>query len=294
MMYQNCTLCPRKCKVNRHKTYGICHSSDKLVAAKAQLHFWEEPCISGKNGSGTIFFSGCTLKCCFCQNHKISSENFGKEISAERLSNIFLELQEKGAENINLVTPTHFVPHIISALDMVKHKLYIPIVYNSGGYETIETLQLLEGYIDIYLPDLKYYSSELSEKYSKAEDYFEYASNAIIEMHRQQPKLIFNDGMLKKGIIIRHLLLPRCRHDSINIMKWLSENLPVDSFLISLMSQYTPNNKSDIFPELNRKITTFEYNSVVDVISELNLKGFTQEKTSASDQYIPEFDFSGI
>lgn len=293
-LFSKCRLCPRQCGVNRHLTVGVCGVNSTLKAARAGLHLWEEPALSDGNGSGTVFFSGCTLKCCFCQNYQISHERFGKEITIEKLGNIFLELQDQGANNINLVNPTHYVPHIISALDNIKHKLDIPVVYNSGGYDNIETLKLLKDYIDIYLPDLKYFSPELSDKYSHAKNYFEYASQAILEMHNQQPKLIWNGNLLKKGLIIRHLTLPGCRHDSIKIINWIAENLPVDSFMISLMSQYTPTYKSKNYPEINRKITTFEYNSVLDETIKLNLNGYTQNKSSATTEYTPDFNLEGL
>lgn len=292
--FNECTLCPRMCRINRNVSNGICGVGIETKVAKASLHMWEEPCISGEKGSGTIFFSGCTLKCCFCQNHKISHESFGKEISKDQLSDIFLKLQDDGAENINLVTGTQYVPRIISAIDKVRHNLNIPIIYNSSGYERVETIKMLEGYIDVYLPDLKYYSKEISKKYSKAENYFEFASTAILEMHQQQPKLEFENNMLKKGLIIRHLILPRCRHDSIKIIDWINGNLPKDSFLLSLMSQYTPSFKSNEYPEINRKVTMFEYKSVLDSVLEYGIDGFTQEKSSAQTDYIPDFDLSGI
>lgn len=282
------------CRTDRSKTSGFCGANDKIKAAKAGLHLWEEPALSGRNGSGAVFFSGCSLKCCFCQNSQISHANFGKEITVQRLGDIFLELQEQGADNINLVSPTHFVPYIIKALDQVRHKLIIPIVYNSSGYERVETLKLLKGYIDIYLPDLKYFSSELSGKYSHAANYFEFASKAILEMHNQQPNLVWNGLLLKKGLIIKHLILPGCRHDSIKIINWIAENLPLDSFMISLMSQYTPDYNNNIYPEINRKITNFEYNSVLNRIIEFGLNGYSQDKTSASAEYTPDFNLEGI
>lgn len=292
--FSHCTLCPRECVADRTATAGICGGSRNIKAAKAQLHYWEEPCISGKNGSGAVFFSGCPLKCVFCQNYAISAENKGIEITEKRLCDIFLELQELGAENINLVNPTHYVPQIIHALDHVKHRLDIPIVYNSGGYEKKETLKSLEGYIDIYLPDLKYFNSGISAKYSKAENYFEYASQAILEMHRQQSKLIWDNSMLKKGLIVRHLILPGCRHDSISIVKWLSENIPNHSFLLSLMSQYTPNENCVKYKEINRRITSFEYESVMKAVQEYNIDGYSQERSSAQTSYVPDFNLSGI
>lgn len=292
--FKSCSLCPRNCGVDRYKKTGVCGNKSVIRAAKAQLHMWEEPCISGKNGAGAVFFSGCSLKCCYCQNYKISHENFGEEISVSRLSDIFLELQDMGADNIDLISPTHFVPLITASLDAVKHRLNIPVIYNCGGYEKRDTLKMLEGYIDIYMPDLKYKSSELSGKYSSAPDYFKYASDAILEMHRQQPELEWNGSLLKKGLIIRHLVLPKCRHDSMDILSWLKENIPADSFKLSLMSQFTPAYHCRVYPELNRKITTLEYNSVVDMALEIGFDGYTQSRKSADSSYTPEFDLTGI
>lgn len=292
--FSHCTLCPRECGADRIKSSGICGSDYRIRAAKAQLHYWEEPCISGKNGSGAVFFSGCALKCCFCQNHKISSGHRGMEISTERLGEIFLELQQKGAHNINLVNPTHYVPQIIDALELVKHRLKIPVVYNCGGYEKAETLRMLEGYVDIYLPDFKYASCEISEKYSKAADYCLYAEKALREMHRQQPELVWNGDNLKRGLIVRHLILPGCRHDSISAIKRIAEILPAESFLLSLMSQFTPNEQCSEYPEINRRITTFEYKSVLKEVWRLGLEGYSQERSSAKTDFTPEFDFSGL
>ncbi|MCM1227382.1 MAG: radical SAM protein [Clostridium sp.] len=289
-----CTLCPRECGADRTKTKGLCGADIRIKAAKAQLHYWEEPCLSGEKGSGAVFFSGCTLKCVFCQNYTISKENNGIEISSERLGEIFIELQEQGANNINLVNPTHYVPQIIDSLQHVKHRLTIPIVYNTGGYEKISTLKMLDKYVDIYLPDLKYTDSNISEKYSKAGNYFEYAKDAILEMHRQQPKLVLENGILKKGLIIRHMILPHCRHDSISVIKWLGKNLPNDSFLFSLMSQYTPNSNCNSCPEINRRITTFEYNSVLKAVEEYNFNGYSQARSSAQSAYTPDFNLDGI
>lgn len=297
MMYDinNCSLCPRNCQADRTKSNGVCRSGEMVRATRASLHYWEEPCISGTNGSGTIFFSGCALKCCFCQNYNISHQNEGKNIDIKRLSEIFLELKNRGAHNINLVNPTHFVPQIISALDNVKDKLQgIPIVYNCGGYEKIETLEMLEGYIDIYLPDLKYMDNKISERYSKAENYFKYASKAIKEMHRQQSKITMNGNIMKSGLIIRHMVIPGCRHDSLKLLNWLYENLPVDSFLLSLMSQFTPTYKCKEYPEINRRITTFEYNSVTAHAADLEFKGYTQSRSSADSLYTPDFNLEGI
>ncbi len=295
-IYENCRLCPRKCGIDRFKSVGFCGTGSETIAAKASLHKWEEPCISYKNGAGTIFFSGCGMHCVFCQNHTISSDMFGTTLTDRQLADTFLSLQEMGADNIDLVTPTHFVPNIIAALDMVKHKLFIPVVYNSSGYELTETIDMLNGYIDIYLPDIKYYSSEVSALYSNAADYFQYASKAVSAMTAQVGKLQFNsEGGLVKGTVIRHLVLPKQRHDSMKILDWIAENLPKESFLVSIMNQYTPFDFiPDSFPELKRRVTKMEYNSVTAHAAELGLDGFTQQKSSASDKYVPVFDLSGL
>ena len=268
----------------------------EIYGARASLHQWEEPCISYRNGAGTVFFSGCSLHCVFCQNNPISNEYSGKVLTTERLGDIFLELQDKGADNIDLVTPTHYVPDIIAALDRVKHKLNIPVVYNTGGYELEETIEMLDGYVDIYLPDIKYFSSEVSKRYSHAEDYFQYASRAVLAMIKQTGQLSYNNGGgLVKGTIIRHLVLPKQRHDSMKIMDWIAENIPHENVLVSIMNQYTPfEHIPDEYSELKRKITKMEYNSVVDHAAELGLNGFTQQKSSASEKYVPDFDMSGI
>ena len=294
-LLKQCTLCPRSCKADRTINPGFCGCGDKIKVALAALHCWEEPCISGTNGSGTVFFSGCQLKCCFCQNYKISAENFGKEISEERLSEIFLELQEKNAHNINLVSPTPYIPFIIKALDTVKDKLKIPVIFNSGGYEKVQTLKMLEGYVDVYLPDLKYMDSNMSKKYSSAEDYFEAASKAIEEMFRQTGKIVFDhNGIIQKGTIIRHLVLPKGRKDSINIIDWTDKKFQSGDIYLSLMSQYTPYNFIEDFPELNRRISTFEYNSVIEEAMKRNIKGFMQEKSSAKEEYTPDFNLAGL
>ena len=295
-IYKECNLCPRECGVDRSISTGFCKSGDKLKVARAALHYWEEPCISGKDGSGTVFFSGCNLKCCFCQNYNISSDCFGKEISIERLGDIFLELQNKGANNINLVTAVQYIPSIIEALDKVKYKLNIPVVYNSGGYENVDTLDILKDYVDIYLPDIKYFDKNLSKKYSLAEDYFEKASKAVLKMIDNAGKLKFNDkGIMQRGVIVRHMVLPSCYKDSIKILNWIKENLPEDKFLISLMSQYTPFYKACDYPEINRRVTTYEYNKVVDEALRLGLeRGYIQEKSSAKEEYTPPFDLEGV
>ena len=295
-MIYKCTLCPRNCGADRSNSTGICGAGSSVIVARASLHKWEEPCISYKNGAGTVFFSGCNLHCCFCQNNMISNELFGKEITDKQLADIFLRLQEDGADNIDLVTPTHFVPNIINALDMVKHKLDIPVVFNCGGYELKETIDMLEGYIDVYLPDMKYFSSDISSKYSNAPDYFEYASEAILAMIKQVGKLTFNsEGGLMKGTVIRHMVLPSHRHDSIKLIEWIADNTSRDDVLVSIMNQYTPFDFiSEEFSELKRKVTKMEYNSVINRAAELGLKGFTQERSSASEDYVPDFDLSGI
>ena len=282
------------CGADRYSGNGFCGCGSEIRAAKADLHMWEEPCISGTKGSGTVFFSGCCLKCCFCQNYRISGENLGKEISPERLSEVFLELHKKGAHNINLVSPTPYVPQLIEALELCRGRLEIPVVYNTGGYERTETLKMLEGYVDVYLPDLKYFDDEIAERYSSAKNYFETAAAALREMFRQTGPCRIENGLIKRGIIIRHLVLPSHRKDSIKIMEWIAENFPKDEILISLMSQYTPVYKSSRHKEISRKISTFEYNSVVDRAAELGLDGFMQERASAVSDYTPDFDLSGL
>lgn len=295
-MLKNCRLCPRKCGIDRYEKSGYCGTGAEILGAKACLHQWEEPCISYKNGAGTVFFSGCGLHCCFCQNNSISSDIKGKSITVNQLGDIFLRLRDSGADSIELVTPTHFAPQIISALDMVKNQLGIPVIWNSGGYELPETIELLNGYIDVYLPDIKYYSPQVSAKYSNAPDYFRYASEAVLKMTEQVGKLTYNsEGGLVRGTIIRHLVLPSHRHDSMKILDWIAENISPENALLSLMSQYTPfEHVPENCPELRRRVTKMEYNSVVRHADELGLKGFMQEKTSASAEYVPDFDFSGL
>ncbi len=290
-MYHECTLCPRKCRVDRTKSLGFCRQSEELRIARADLHFWEEPCISGTNGSGTVFFSGCTLKCCFCQNYEISQQNKGYNISVNELADIFIELQNKGAHNINLVSPTPHVPKIIEALDLVKPKLIIPVVYNCGGYESVDTIKMLEGYIDVYLPDMKYFSDDLALKYSGCKDYFNTALDALKEMVIQVGKPRFDDnGIIQKGVIVRHLVLPTLCKDSIMIMNELSKHFDRDEILISAMSQYVPMHRSFDFKELSRRVSTFEYNSLLDEINRLGFEGFSQQREAADKAYIPKFD----
>lgn len=291
-----CQLCPRTCKVNRTVSTGFCSCTNEVKAARAALHLWEEPCISGTQGSGTVFFSGCTLKCCFCQNSQISCENFGKTLSVSQLSEIFLKLQEEGAHNLNLVTPTQYLPFIIEALDNIKKLLSIPVIYNCGGYERPEVISLLKDYVDIYMPDLKYYDASLSFSYSKANDYFSFASKAIQKMIEQTGVPTFNkEGILQKGVLIRHLVLPGCKEDSMKLLEWLNETLPRNSFLLSLLSQYTPVYKAAKHPKINRRVTTYEYNKVLDKAISLGLtQGFMQERSSASSAYTPSFQLEGL
>jgi putative pyruvate formate lyase activating enzyme len=296
-IYESCSLCPRNCRVNRHVSTGFCGCGDTIKAARAALHHWEEPCISGDRGSGTVFFSGCTLGCCFCQNYSISQEHFGKEITSRELSHIFLRLQDEGAHNINLVTATQYLPSVLKALDLIKSKLTIPVVYNCGGYESEEIIKELAPYIDVWLPDLKYFSSELSSCYSKAPDYFTAASKAIKQMIRQTgaPQFDSEGILMKKGVIIRHMVLPGAKEDSIRLLHWMKDELPEGMYYISLMSQYTPFYRSGSFPEINRRITSYEYGKVVDEAIRLGLdQGFMQEKSSAKEEYTPPFDLEGI
>lgn len=296
-IYESCSLCPRNCGVNRHKETGFCGCGDTIKAARAALHHWEEPCISGSLGSGTVFFSGCTLRCCFCQNYPISQEGFGKELSIRQLADIFLRLQEEGAHNLNLVTATQFLPSVLKALDLVKSRLSIPVVYNCGGYESEEIIRQLNGYVDVWLPDLKYYSSDLSLRYSKASDYFDISSKAIKQMICQTgaPKFDSSETIMLKGVIIRHMVLPGAKEDSSRLLHWMKENLPEGMYYISLLSQYTPFYHSTNYPEINRRITSYEYSKVVDEAVSLGLvQGFMQEKSSAKEEYTPPFDLEGI
>ena len=292
---KRCTLCPRECKVNRYEHKGFCGETAKVRIARAELHMWEEPCISGTKGSGTVFFSGCCLKCCFCQNYEISANGKGFELTELQLADTFLRLQTMGAHNINLVNPTHFVPQIIKALDLCKNTLKIPVVYNSGGYEKPQTLELLRGYVQIFLPDLKYFDTTISDKYSKAADYFENASASIRKMAELSGRPTFDEnGIMQRGVIIRHMVLPTHRRDSEEVLKKLYELYGKDSFLLSLMSQYTPFYKSCEHKEINRRISTYEYEKVSQLAQELGFNGFMQERSSAKEEYTPDFDLIGI
>lgn len=286
-----CSICPRKCKIDRDINTGFCQSPSVFRVARAALHYWEEPCISGENGSGTVFFSGCNLRCVYCQNYEISRENKGMEISDERLIEIFESLIEQGANNINLVNPTHYASRLADVL--TKWKSPVPIVYNSSGYEKAETLKALDGLVDIYLPDLKYIRADKALRYSAAGDYFERASKAIMEMRRQVRDRFDSDGMMQSGMIVRHLILPQNTNSSIEILKWLKENLP-DTY-VSLMAQYTPCGELDGTPELKRKITRREYDKVADfAVANGFEKLLLQELASADSNFIPKFDFTGI
>lgn len=287
-----CNLCPRNCGVNRHETVGVCGAGDKIKLAYYSLHQWEEPVISGTNGSGTVFFSHCNLKCIFCQNKKISTGGYGKVISNERLKEIFLELQEKGAHNINLVTPTPFVPLIADVLQEIKGKeLMIPVVYNTSSYENVETIKIMNGLVDIYLADLKYYSNELGLKYSRCSNYFEIASKAIDEMVKQVGTFEIVDGLMKKGVIVRVLILPGHIEDSKKIIKYLYDKYH-DDVIISIMNQYTPIEKLE-YDNLNRKVTDDEYDEVVNYAYDLGVRmAFMQEGETQSESFIPDFDCS--
>lgn len=285
-----CSICPRHCNVDRSVNLGFCQSPDNFRVARAALHFWEEPCISGKEGSGTVFFSGCNLKCVFCQNNEISAENKGIEISDDKLISIFENLISQGANNINLVNPTHYAKRLAKVLG--RWKSPVPIVYNSSGYEEVETLKMLDGLIDIYLPDLKYIRAEKAMRYSKAADYFEKASAALLEMRRQVEDK-FDGDIMKSGMIIRHLILPQNTNSSIAVLDFIKSNFP--NTFVSLMAQYTPCGDLSEFPEINRKITKREYEKVVNYAFENSFdKLFIQELSSADKSFIPKFDFTGV
>ncbi len=327
-MYSACSLCPRNCRVNRTAGQtGYCGMPDTVQVARASLHMWEEPCISGTAGSGTVFFTGCNLKCVFCQNHSIAVGGKGKAVSVEKLAELFLMLQEKGAHNINLVTPSHYIPGIVRALTLAKDQgLILPVVYNTSGYDSVKSLELLDGYVDIYLPDFKYVSSQLSKRYSHAADYFEIAKQSLEEMFLQVGDPIFEDvaatccereGMdtlsgcceqggnssnnseshitlMKKGIIVRHLLLPGCLEDSKAVIRYLYETYGNHIYL-SIMNQYTPLPHVARYPELNRKVTEAEYDELVNFALDLGVEqGFIQEGDTAEESFIPEFDFTGL
>lgn len=292
-MLNSCEICPRKCKVNRFsENLGYCRCNDKIKIALVSLHKFEEPCISGKNGSGTIFFSNCNLSCIYCQNYKISQKGLGREISVSELADIFLSQQKNGAENINLVTPTMYVTQIIEALKIAKSKgLTLPIIYNTNGYENVETIKLLNGYIDVYLPDFKYFFNELGEKFSNVKNYFENASKAILEMYYQVGLPVFNkDGMILKGLIVRHLILPGETENTKQVLNWIRENLPQKTY-ISVMSQYFPTYKAKELDILNRKITYEEFTDIQNHIEYLGFEnGYYQSLEDCEEQYVPIFE----
>ena len=293
-MYSNCKLCGFGCGINRNDNFGKCKCGVLPKLALVSRHYWEEPCISGDKGSGTIFFSGCNFSCIFCQNYEISQEGYGKEVSVERLAEIFLEQQDRGVHNINLVSPTPYVPSIIEAIKIAKEKgLELPLVYNTNGYEMVETIKMLDGYIDIYLPDLKYYDDELAIKYSGVPNYFKVASQAILEMQRQVGMAQFDEnGIMKKGLIIRHLIMPGSVLQTKKILNWIKDNLP-EQIYISIMAQYFPTYKAKEDNIINRKISKSEYEIVIDLIQQFE-NGYIQELGEHEEEYVPKFDLSGI
>lgn len=297
ILLESCKLCPRECGINRLEgKVGFCKSGSDIKISRAALHKWEEPCISGTNGSGAVFFSNCTLGCVFCQNHLISQEGVGKEVSILRLSEIFLELQDKRAHNINLVTATQYVPQIISALDIAKNKgLNIPIVYNTSGYEKIETLKLLNGYVDVYIPDFKYFNNKFSIRYSNAKEYSTFAKKAIEEMVSQVGKPIFDENnIMKKGVIVRHLMLPGLLFDSKKIIDYLYKQYG-DEIYISIMNQYIPLNNASKYDEINRYLDNRHYDSLINYSINLGVKNaFIQDDGTNVESYIPEFNGEGV
>lgn len=295
--YENCLLCPRKCGINRRTGQtGVCGVSSEIKVARAALHYWEEPCISGKRGSGAVFFSGCSLHCVFCQNREISDGKAGKVISKERLSDIFMELAGKGANNINLVTPGQYIPDIVWAVNDAKSRgMKLPIIYNTSGYENVTELKLLEGIVDVYLPDFKYMDSTLSARYSRAKDYPSVAKQALSEMVRQQPDVVIDDatGLIQKGVIVRQLLLPGHVNDAKAVLKYLYDTYH-DHVYISMMSQFTPIALKD-YPEINRTVTRREYERLVDYALKIGItNAFIQEGDVAKDSFIPAFDCEGV
>ena len=288
-----CTICPHNCKINRTKNPGRCKSTDKIKIALYSIHNFEEPCISGEKGSGTIFFSNCNMNCVFCQNYEISQLGRGKGITIEELANVMIKQQERNVQNINLVTPTSYALHIVEAIKIARKKgLEIPIVYNTNGYESVETLKLLEGYVDIYLPDLKYYYDDLAKKYSKVDNYFEIATKAIQEMYRQVGTPVLDEnGVMKKGLMIRHLILPNEVQNSKKVLKWIKENIDSNVY-VSIMAQYFPTYKAKEIPEIARKITKEEYEKVENYLYELDLEnGYIQELGEHEEEYVPTWEY---
>ena len=294
-LISKCEICPRKCKVNRYEKKGYCRCDDKVRIALVSKHYFEEPCISGRNGSGTIFFSNCNLNCIFCQNHDISQGGKGIDVTIERLAEIMLEQQERGANNINLVTPTMYVEQIIKAIDIAKKNgLNIPIVYNTNGYEEVETIKKLNGYIDIYLPDFKYFTNELAIKYSKAPNYFEKVTSALLEMQSQFDEYVFDGEIMKKGMIVRHLVLPNHIQNSKNVLKWIKENLREDIY-VSVMAQYFPTYKAIGDELIGRKLSFSEYRKIEQYFYGLDIKnGYIQDLGKHEEEFVPDFNMDNV
>ena len=294
-LISKCEICPRKCKVNRYEKKGYCRCDDKVKIALVSKHYFEEPCISGRNGSGTIFFSNCNLNCIFCQNHDISQGGKGIDVTIERLAEIMLEQQERGANNINLVTPTMYLEQIIKAIDIAKDGgLNIPIVYNTNGYEEVETIKKLAGYIDIYLPDFKYFTNELAIKYSKAPNYFEKVTSALLEMQSQFDEYVFDGEIMKKGMIVRHLVLPNHIQNSKNVLKWIKENLREDIY-VSVMAQYFPTYKAVGDELIGRKLSFSEYRKIEQYFYGLDIKnGYIQDLGKHEEEFVPDFNMDNV
>ena len=294
-LISKCEICPRKCKVNRYEKKGYCRCDDKVRIALVSKHYFEEPCISGRNGSGTIFFSNCNLNCIFCQNHDISQGGKGIDVTIERLAEIMLEQQERGANNINLVTPTMYVEQIIKAIDIAKKNgLNIPIVYNTNGYEEVETIKKLNGYIDIYLPDFKYFTNELAIKYSKAPNYFEKVTSALIEMQSQFDEYVFDGEIMKKGMIVRHLVLPNHIQNSKNVLKWIKDNLRKDIY-VSVMAQYFPTYKAIGDELIGRKLSFSEYRKIEQYFYGLDIEnGYIQDLGKHEEEFVPDFNMNNV
>ncbi len=294
-LISKCEICPRKCKVNRYEKKGYCRCDDKVRMALVSKHYFEEPCISGRNGSGTIFFSNCNLNCIFCQNHDISQGGKGIDVTIERLAEIMLEQQERGANNINLVTPTMYVEQIIKAIDIAKKNgLNIPIVYNTNGYEEVETIKKLNGYIDIYLPDFKYFTNELAIKYSKAPNYFEKVTSALIEMQSQFDEYVFDGEIMKKGMIVRHLVLPNHIQNSKNVLKWIKDNLRKDIY-VSVMAQYFPTYKAIGDELIGRKLSFSEYRKIEQYFYSLDIEnGYIQDLGKHEEEFVPDFNMNNV
>ena len=294
-LISKCEICPRKCKVNRYEKKGYCRCDDKVRIALVSKHYFEEPCISGRNGSGTIFFSNCNLNCIFCQNHDISQGGKGIDVTIERLAKIMLEQQERGANNINLVTPTMYVEHIIKAIDIAKKNgLNIPIVYNTNGYEEVETIKKLNGYIDIYLPDFKYFTNELAIKYSKAPNYFEKVTSALIEMQSQFDEYVFDGEIMKKGMIVRNLVLPNHIQNSKNVLKWIKDNLRKDIY-VSVMAQYFPTYKAIGDKLIGRKLSFSEYRKIEQYFYSLDIEnGYIQDLGKHEEEFVPDFNMNNV